>query len=288
MRSRRMDRKRVPSRSAVRFLAVMAGLFAWVTPVFAGSPEITLPTGTSLELVMVDRLGTRSAKVGDAFRAKLVRALYVDGQPALPKDSVAEGRVVLCKSPREGAVSGVIGVEFVSVRPPGGKKIPIHGKLTSLRQDDRRKMVELAPKVSTGSHIDVVFIGHTTAGHVSTLVGNDLAEDWSHSGLSATNVEIAAGTRVAMEIAEPLTATSVAMAVVAPSDVQYIYVAPSIVTKAQQALSERKYYNGEADGRLLFATRNAIVRFQLENDQVATGDLDEGTLRLLGVDLPGR
>jgi hypothetical protein len=243
--------------------------------------------------VFLDGLGTRTAKVGDTFRTRLVRALYVDGQPALPYGTVVEGRVVLVKSPRAGGLSGVIGVEFVSLRPAGAQAKDIHGKLTSLRQDDRRRMVELAPKVSTGRHIDVVFIGRSSAKRASTLVGDNLAETWSHSGLSPTEVEIAAGTQIAMELDAPVVAPPARTGVAASPDVQYIdgryiYVAPGTVASAQQALTERKYYDGEADGELGAATRNAIIRFQLDNEQVAAGDLDEETLRLLGLPPPPR
>ena len=288
MDSKRSDRRVPASATAVHWLARMAGLFALVTPALAASPDITLPTGTSMELVLLDPLGTKTAKVGDTFRTKIVRALYVDGQPALPRDSVVGGRVVLVKSPRDGGVSGVIGVEFVTLRPAGGQAMEIHGRLTSLRQDDRKRMVELAPKVSTGRFVDVVFIGRSTAGHASTLVGDDLAEAWSQSGLSPTDVEIAAGTSVAMELDQPLTAISATTAADASPDVRYIYVSPGTVAAAQRALSERKYYSGEADGKLGFATRTSIIRFQLDQKQVATGDLDEDTLRQLGLPTPAR
>ena len=265
----------------------MAGLFALVTLAHAAVPEVTIPSGTALELVFLDKLGTVTAKVGDKFRTRLVRALYLDGEPALLKSTMVEGRVVLVKSPRDGGVSGVIGVEFVSLLPVGGKAKDIHGKLTSLRQDDRRRMIELAPKVSTGRHIDVVFIGRSTAGQVSTLVGDNLAEDWSHSGLSGSNVEIQAGSQVAMELLEPLTAPQPAMGV-AESDARHIYVSTGTVAKAQRALSERKYYDGEPDGQLGVAARSAVIRFQLDNKQMATGDLDEETLRLLDLLPPPR
>jgi hypothetical protein len=254
--------------------------------VVAGAESITLPTGTAVELTLVSRLDTRTAKVGDKFRTTLVRALYVDGQPALPGGTEVEGRVLLVKSPSDGGLSGVIGVEFVGIRLPGGHEKGIHGKLTSLRQDDRRRMVELAPKVSTGRHIDVVFIGRTSAGRASTLVGDDLAEAWSHSGLSPTDVEIAVGTQIAMELAEPLLVPPAVVSAAPVSDVEHIYVSPVTVARAQRALSERKYYGGEADGKLGPATRIAIIRFQLDHELLATGDLDERTFQMLGLALP--
>jgi peptidoglycan hydrolase-like protein with peptidoglycan-binding domain len=89
-----------------------------------------------------------------------------------------------------------------------------------------------------------------------------------------------------MELAEPLTVSPAAMGKVAAPDVQYIYVSSGTVAGAQQALSERKYYGGEADGQLGAPTRIAIIRFQLDHERVATGDLDEGTLQLLGLPPP--
>ena len=268
---------------AVRGLAGIAGLFAFVTLAFAAPSEITIPKGTAVELLLLDRLDTRTAKVGDKFRTRLARDLYVDGEAALLKSTVVEGHVVLVKSPRGGGLSGVIGVEFVSLRPAGGHAKDIHGKLTSLRQDDRRRMVELAPKLSTGSRIDVVFIGRSAAGRASTLVGDDLAEAWSHSGLSPTEVELDAGTEVAMELDEPLTTRPPAIGMATAPDVRHIYVSPATVARAQRALGERKYYDGEPDGQLRGPVRNAIIRFQLDHEQLATGDLDEETLKLLGL-----
>ena len=65
--------------------------------------------------------------------------------------------------------------------------------------------------------------------------------------------------------------------------VRHIYVSRATVARAQRALSERKYYDGEPDGQLRGPVRNAIIRFQLDHEQLATGDLDEETLKLLGL-----
>lgn len=256
--------------------------FALVTG-FAAADGITIPKGTAVDLVLVDGLDSRTAKVGDTFRATFQRALYVDGLPALGQGTAVRGRVDAVRSLADGAKSGFIGVSFDRITLSGGEEKEFEGKLTSLRQDDRRRIVELAPKVSTGRKIDVVLIGRSlpadTRAH--TLVGDDLAPDYAGTGLSATEVEVAVGIVMSMEFDEELTVSALDVKGAAASEARRIHVAAPRVTAAQRSLKDRKYYSGEADGVLGATTRHALARFQLDNGQVPTGDLDEETRLLL-------
>jgi len=234
----------------------------------------------------VDGLSTLTAKVGDTFRTTVAAGIEIDDWPSLPEGTVVIGTVDLVKSARHGHLTGVIGVSFTGIRLSGGSEQSIKGKLTSLRQDDRRRLVELAAKVSTGRHVDTVLIGRTSAGRASTLVGDDLAESYSDSGLGAKEVELAVGTQITMELAEPLTVPRAEKWPDAHPQIRHIYVSHATVAAAQQALTERRYYHGDVDGEIGpadGATRHAIIRFQLDHDQLPTGDLDEETLRLLGL-----
>jgi hypothetical protein len=276
--------------SSVRRLALV-GAVALCAPAFAAAEGITIPEGTSVELVLQDGLSTRTAKVGDTFRTTVALAIDIDGQSVLPEGTVVLGKVELLKSIRHGHVTGVIGVKFTHIQLPGAKEQSIEGVLTSWRQDDRKRLVELAPLVSTGRKIDTVFIGQSSAGRASTLVGDDLAEGYSNSGLSETEATVTAGTQITMEFAEPLRELPAAEQTAANPKVRHIHVAQASVAAAQQALTEENYYHGEVDGHLglvFGATRQAIIRFQLDHEQVPTGDLDEETLRLLGVKPPAR
>jgi hypothetical protein len=276
--------------SSVRRLALV-GIVALCATALAAADEMTIPKGTSVELILQDGLSTRTTKVGDVFRATVVPAIDIDDQPVLAEGTVVTGKVELVKSIRHGHLTGVIGVKFTHIQLPGAKGRSIEGVLTSWRQDDRRRLVELAPLVSTGRKIDTVFIGQSSAGRASTLVGDDLAEGYSNSGLGAAEATVTPGTQITMEFAEPLTAPPAARRAAANPKVRQIRVGHASVAAAQQALTERNYYHGDVDGQLgsvTGATRQAIIRFQLDHEQVPTGDLDEETLRLLGVKLPAR
>lgn len=260
---------------AITSLTLVAG--------FAAADGITIPKGTAVDLVLADGLNSKTAKVGDTFRATFQRALYVDGLPALAQGTAVRGRVDAVRSLGDGAKSGFISVSFDRITLSGADEKEFEGKLTSLRQDDRRRLVELAPKVSTGRKIDVVLIGHSTTAdnRAHTLVGDDLAPDYALTGLSATEVEVVVGTLLSMEFDEALTVSALDVKGAAASEARRIHVATKTVTAAQRSLMERKYYSGEADGLLGATTRQALARFQIDNGQIPTGDLDEETWRLL-------
>lgn len=271
--------------------AILAGAGLLCASGLAAAEGTVIPKGTSLDLILQDGLSTRTAKVGDTFRATVVPPIDLDDQAVLPEGTVVIGKVELVRSTTSGHLTGVIGVKFTHIQLPGHKEQSIEGELTSLRQDDRRRFVELAALVSTGRKIDTVFIGESTAGRASTLVGDDLAEGYSKSALGPAEVTIAPGTQVTMEFAEALTVPTVAQRTVTNSNVRHIRSAHASVAAAQQALIVKDYYHGEVDGRLgpmVGATRQAIIRFQLDHQQLATGDLDDETLRLLDVKVAAR
>jgi hypothetical protein len=58
---------------------------------------------------------------------------------------------------------------------------------------------------------------------------------------------------------------------------------PSLVRSAQQALNDRGYNAGAADGQWGPATQDATRRFQQASGLPATGELDRSTLTALGV-----
>ena len=275
---------------SLRRLALAGGV-ALCASVLDGADGATIPKGTSVDLIMQDGINTRTTKVGDTFRTIVAEAIDIDDQPALPEGTVVIGKVELVKSSRDGHLTGVIGVKFTHLQLPGAQEQGIEGVLTSLRQDDRKRLIELAPKVSTGRRIDTVFIGKSSAGRASTLVGDDVAEGYSNSGLGAAEATVTAGTQITMEFAEAVTTPLAGPRTAANAKVRRLRVAHDSVAAAQQALIERKYYRGEVNGLLgptTGATRQAIMRFQFEHGQTPSGDLDEGTMGLLGVKLSAR
>jgi hypothetical protein len=268
---------------------VVAGLvLSCLAASLASAADVTIPKGTYLELKSTTAFDSESAKKGDTFTATVTRGLWVEGQLAIPAGSTVTGNIKSVRSGKDGAKSASVGVKFVSLNA-GGRAYPIDGVLVSLKADERRKILEQQGKIVTGNHVDVVLIGHGTEADMKTdtLVGisgadrDDLADDWAKSGLGPATVHITPGTNLTMQL-DKAVLVSAASGTRSGSD-RNIFVSSATVKELQRALKGRNYYAGEPTGNLDQPTRDAIARFQLDQNQPATGDADEATVTALGV-----
>jgi len=258
----------------------------------ASAKDVTIPRGTYLELTSGTAFDSEHVKKADTFTATVTRGLWVDGQLAIPAGSTVMGDIKAVRSSREGAKSGAVGVKFESLTA-AGHTYPIEGVLVSLKADERRKILEQQGKISTGHHVDVIFIGGGTEADMKadTLVGisgadrDDLADDWAKSGLGPSVVHVGTGTDITMQFDKEASVSTTAGTRSAHD--RNIYTDPNTLKAVQRALKGRNYYTGEVTGTLHQTTRDAIARFQLDQGQSATGDADEATVKALGVATAG-
>jgi hypothetical protein len=268
----------------MKILLAAAGLAALAAA--ASAADVTLPKGTVVELTVATPFDSGRAARGDTFRATVTRSVFVDGRRAIPKGAVVIGDVKHVRSPRDGAKSAAIGVKFEELQT-GGRRYDIEGVLTSLKADDRKKILEHQARLATGRKVDVVLIGEGTAANrrVSTLVGtsgedrDDLADEWAASALGPDFVDVVAGTVVAMRLDDAVT-VAVSPGTPGHGD-RALIAAADEVRRAQRALAARGLLGGEPSGTLDDATRAALAGFQIEIGQPATGDLDRATLAAL-------
>jgi hypothetical protein len=260
----------------------------------ASAKDITVPKGTYLELRTDTAFDNDTANKGDTFTAKITHGLWVEGQPAIPAGSTVTGTIKSVRSGRDGAKSGAVGVKFESLSV-GGQTHPIAGVLVSLKADERKRILEQQGKIAVGRKVDVILIGEGTETKdmkVNTLVGisgadtDDLADEWSKSGLGPATVRVTQGTNLTMQLDKALTLPGGAPGAPGAGD-RNIYTSSDTIKSVQRALKGRNYYMGEASGTLDQATRDALARFQLDQRQSATGDADEVTVQALGVTSAG-
>jgi len=256
--------------------AVVLGALVLGSPVRAATEDITIPRGTAIDVLVEDALSSRTAKVGDEFRAVLIRALWIDDQLAFPRGTVVEGRVDVVKSRAEGARSGFIGVKFVRIERPGAQTNRVAARLVEFGTKPER--------------VDVVLIGRVVPVDRSVAalatdepVAEAPAKEAARFQTTETDVEVAAGTLVSLEFGEPVQLSASATSLHAPWQGARVHLLPETISAAQRVLREQGGYQGPIDGALSTETRQAIIQFQLHRGQVATGDLDPETMRLLGV-----
>jgi len=281
--------------SLLRVLAVAAALLS-AKAGFAAQ-QVTIPEGTVIELRMDSGLNSQESRVDETFKASVLRSVLIDGRVAIPEDSNVDGRVTMVQPAERGSHSGVIGVEFnrLSIN---GRSYSIEGTLTSLQADERKQIIDEESRVTGKSSTprSILFIGGGAG--VGAAIGA-IAGGGKGAGIGAltgggigvlgallsrgAEADVPAGSEVAMQLVRAVTVNGDTRVRQSANNDRTLYTAAGMVRGAQTALRQRKYYDGVSNGRLDDATRRAIAHYQIDNNQPATGDLDQATAVSLGL-----
>jgi hypothetical protein len=91
---------------------------------------VTLPAGTTLQVVLETYLNTKDSKSGDPFRSRLVMPVFVDEQEVLPIGGIVEGTVVRVQEP--GRISGKAEMQLrpEKITLPNGEVLPLSASIT--------------------------------------------------------------------------------------------------------------------------------------------------------------
>ena len=84
--------------------------------------EVTVPTGSVLELELLTALDTSVNRVGDEIQARTISPLYVKGKPVLAQGSYVEGRVTAVQASGKVKGKASIGFTFDRLSSPTGVK----------------------------------------------------------------------------------------------------------------------------------------------------------------------
>jgi hypothetical protein len=281
--------------TVTRVLAVIAALLS-ASNILAAQ-QVTIPEGTVIELRMDSGLNSETSQVDDAFKASVVRSVLIDGRIAVPENSTVNGRVSMVQPAERSSRSGVIGVEFNQLSI-NGKAYSIEGTLTSLHADERKQIIDEQSRVTGKSSTprNILFIGGGAGvgAAIGAIAGGGKGAGigvLAGGGIGAlgallsrgSEADVPLGSEVAMQLVR-------AVDVNAPRDLRQttdnartLYTTANMVRGAQTALRQRKYYDGATNGRLDDATRRSIAHYQIDNNQPATGDLDQPTASSLGL-----
>jgi hypothetical protein len=264
--------------------------------------QLSIPEGTVIELRMDTSLSSATSRVNDAFKATVFTGVFLDGRVAIPADSIVTGRVTTVQPAERSSQSGLIGVEFnqLSIR---GRAYPILGTLTSLDAAERKQIIDEESRVSGASSTNrtILFIGGGAGAGaaVGAIAGGKRGAGigaLTGGGLGVLGVllsrgseaEVPVGAEVAMQLVRAVTVNSAAAPPQTTSNQttnnpRLLYTEVTMVRGAQTALRQRNYYDGVVNGRLDEATRRSIAHYQIDNNQTATGDLDQATVASLGL-----
>ena len=270
------------------YLMVIAGLgLGTFTSPALGQQRILLPEGTVVTVQIDGALSSRSAREGATISTRVTDSVRVEGYTVIPAGSLIRG-IVTNVRPASAQESGVIGLEFDQLTPPGGTTVAIDGKLTSTDPAERRQID------AQGDSRVVLVGGRRGAGAAVGAIGAGQPDDPISGILGALggllsegdDVQIPAGTRLAVQL-ERGVVLSASGRPSAEADAFTIFTSTEMIRAAQDALRSQQYYRGASDGQLGEQTQRALVAFQIDNGILVTGNLDGRTAQALGLSLGG-
>ena len=261
--------------------------------------KVYVPTGTVVDLRMDTGLNSGTSRVNDPFSATVIRTVWIDGRIAVPRDSRVDGRVSMVQPAMRGSKSGMIAVSFTQITVDG-KRYAINGELTSLRESERRQILEQESYVqgSSSAGRSIIFIGGgagagaaigaIAGGGKGAGAGAAIGGGLGILGVLLSNgseAKVPAGAEIAMALQRPvsLTVNSNGPGRQRRNDDRELYASSSLVRSAQDVLRQYHYYSGPSTGQFDAPTRRAIAHFQIDNYMQGTGDLDHETAVELGL-----
>jgi hypothetical protein len=189
--------------------ATAAARPAAATPVaVAPAPKtLTVPSGTELKFALASDVSTKSAKVGDTFRARLTSDVVIDGHVAVPAGTIVVGQVTnVVSGSKEIGTTPTISLHFSSLEYSGGRTLPISGDFTSTGKSEKGQDTA---KIVGGAAAGAI-LGHQTNNKSSgSIIGGLIGAGAGTLAAKKTGseVKLPAGTEVAVVLGAPLKVT---------------------------------------------------------------------------------
>jgi hypothetical protein len=113
-------------------------------------PEVEVPGGTILPIVLSAYLNTHNTQVGDTFYAETIYPIYIQQRLALPRGSTIRGTVTEVVRPGKIRGKGRIAVRFDDILLPNGVRRVLVASFRGIHGPGDEKVDRQAEKIETG------------------------------------------------------------------------------------------------------------------------------------------
>jgi glycine zipper 2TM protein len=173
----------------------------------------TLSAGAKFDVAATDTISSRTAKIGDAFTARVVEDVKnAAGQVVIPAGSVLNGKITDVKPAPNPSTAGTLTLSVVSVTV-GGKSYPIEASVDSLETVHKGRGVTSgdAAKVGAGAVAGAV-LGRVLGGNKKgTIVGGVVGGIAGAGVASATkdsDIVLPAGAHIIVRLTKELSVST--------------------------------------------------------------------------------
>lgn len=180
-----------------------------------------LPTGTTLKVRLESALSTSQSKEGDAFTARLVEPVLLDGKSLIPAGATVEGRVARTREPRRIRGTASLDLHPESILMPDGTRFHLSAAVVDtglpkqLDVDDEGRIHPSGGKMKTLKEIGIGAAGGALLGAAivhtphATVLGAGIGAGAALGRwlISRSSANLPAQTDLYLELSRPLALT---------------------------------------------------------------------------------
>jgi hypothetical protein len=169
----------------------------------------TIATGTDLDAELLDGASSKTSQIGNAVRARVTKAIVIDGLTVIPAGAIINGTVTEAIPLKKIGGAASLGLRFDTIELADGVKAPISAGLHEQGKSETGKDAGTIAGATAGGAI----LGRLLSKHdktKGTLIGAAVGAAAGTGAAAATKgkeVELPAGTPLALHLEQPLTVT---------------------------------------------------------------------------------
>jgi glycine zipper 2TM protein len=169
----------------------------------------TIAAGTDLDVELLDAASSKTSQVGNSVRARVVKPIIVDGLTVIPDGAIIDGTVTEAIPLKKIGGAASLGLRFDTLELAGGTKTPISAGLHEQGKSETGKDAGTIAGATAGGAI----LGRLLSKHdktKGTLIGAVVGAAAGTGAAAATKgqeIELPAGTPLALRLEQPLTVT---------------------------------------------------------------------------------
>jgi hypothetical protein len=167
----------------------------------------TVPAGTEIIVELVDGASSQTSQVGNTVRARVTRAVVIDGLTVIPDGSIVNGTVTEAIPVKKIGGTASLGLRFDSLDLSGGRKTAIAASLRQQgKSEDGKDAGTIAGATAGGALLGRLLSkndktkGTLIGAAVGAAAGTGIA-----AGTKGQEVALPVGTTLALQIEQPLT-----------------------------------------------------------------------------------
>ncbi|MFQ5890896.1 MAG: hypothetical protein ACE5JR_12760 [Gemmatimonadota bacterium] len=172
--------------------------------------SVTVPSGTSFQVRLLQQVTTRWSRPGDLFLTELTSPISDGERVLVPAGTTIRGRVTRVREPSRRGDAGSIDVQLEAISIDGSS-YPIEATITELQTETVRRPGDgggagrVAGGALTGAILGRILGGNTKGALIGAAAGAGLGALRSGGGGGIEDVVLAVGSQISCVLAQPVT-----------------------------------------------------------------------------------